>query len=281
MQADDQDQCGNGVASRCVLRVRGDTVCWENDQLAVEVPVALKVAGETALVMLATPCDMQDYALGFCLSEGIIADTAQLRAVRVHERLEGIELDLDLAPDAARKLIERSRAMEGRSGCGWCGAASLEQVVSVLQPVRAQVHLERTALRVAFDALPTLQPLNAACGAVHAAAWCDERGRVLALREDVGRHNALDKLIGGLHAKAFEPDHGFVLLSSRASFEMVTKAARVGIAVVAAISAPTALAVALAEQADVTLIGFARSEDYVVYSHARRVRPDAPACPAR
>ncbi|MEO8803429.1 MAG: formate dehydrogenase accessory sulfurtransferase FdhD, partial [Rudaea sp.] len=170
MEPDDRSQYGDGITSRCVLRVRGDSMGWERDQLAVEVPVALKVAGETALVMLATPSDLRDYALGFCLSEGIVADASQLRAVRMHERLEGIELDLDLTPDAARKLIERSRAMEGRSGCGWCGAASLEHVVSALEPVRAKVQLERAALRVALDALPALQPLNAACGAVHAAA---------------------------------------------------------------------------------------------------------------
>lgn len=281
MEPDDRNQYGDGIASRPVMRVSGDSVSWEDDHLAAEVPVALNVAGETVVVMLATPCNLQEFALGFCLSEGIVEQVSQLHAVRVHERLEGIELDLDLVPDAAQRLIKRSRAMEGRSGCGWCGAASLEHVVSVLEPVSAQVRLERTALRAALDALPALQPLNATCGAVHAAAWCDERGNVLVVREDVGRHNALDKLIGALHAKTFEPDHGFVLLSSRASFEMVTKAARVGIAVVAAISAPTALAVALAEQADVTLIGFARGEDCVVYAHARRVRPDAPPCPVQ
>ncbi len=280
MNPDDKISRSNAVVSRNLLRVRGDAAQWEDDRLAVEVPVALDVDGETFAVMLVTPCDLQDFALGFCLSEGIVDDATQLRGVQVREQVEGITLDLDLAPEAARRMSDRRRTLEGRSGCGLCGAASLEQVVRVPARVQGEPRLDRLALRTALEALPRLQPINAACGATHAAAWCDERGGIVVVREDVGRHNALDKLIGALHATGFDAGHGFVLLSSRASYEMVMKAAQVGIAIVAAISAPTALAVALAEQAGVTLVGFARGNDCAIYSHPRRIMPQTPDPPA-
>ncbi|HET8942102.1 MAG TPA: formate dehydrogenase accessory sulfurtransferase FdhD [Rudaea sp.] len=281
MKPENKSSPGDAVASRKLLRVRGDVAHWEDDRLAVEVPVALNVAGEAFAVMLVTPCDLRDYALGFCLSEGIVDDSAQLRGVQVRERVEGIELELDLAPDAAQRLRGRLRTLEGRSGCGLCGAASMEQVVRVPVSVQSQPRLDRHALRVALEALPGLQPINAACGATHAAAWCDERGDIVVVREDIGRHNALDKLIGALHAAAFDPGDGFVLLSSRASYEMVMKAAQVGMAIVVAISAPTSLAVMLAEQANVTLVGFARGDDCTIYSHPQRIMAQVPQRPTR
>ena len=188
---EDKTNRSDAVASRRLLRVRGEVACWEDDRLAVEVPVALNVAGETFAVMLVTPCDLEDFALGFCLSEAIVDDPAQLRSVRVRERVEGIELDLDLAADAAQRLRGRLRALEGRSGCGLCGAASLEQVVRVPASVQSQPRLYPQALRTALDALPGLQPINAACGAMHAAAWCDERGGIVMVREDIGRAMAI------------------------------------------------------------------------------------------
>ncbi len=271
MNGHDETVLGGGVVRRRTLRVRGGRRTEHDDALAAEVPVAMAVAGRTRAVMLATPCDLEDFALGFCLSEGIASAARDVRAVSVREHFEGIELDLDLSAPAAARFARRVQSLEGRSGCGLCGAASLEQVVRVPPPVESEARLETVAIAAALDGLQSRQPINAACGATHAAAWCALDGSVSCVREDVGRHNALDKLIGALHRDAADLSAGFLLLTSRASYEMVMKAATVGIGIVAAISAPTALAVVLAEQAGVTLVGFARGEGCVIYSHPQRL----------
>ena len=260
-----------GTAVRRVLRLRAGKAEWQQDHVAAEVPVALSAGGRTRAVMLGTPRDLQDFALGFCLSEAIAESPDQLRDVHVREHLEGIELELDLMPEALARFEARTQALEGRSGCGLCGASSLAQVLRLPAPVHGDVRIRADVLPRALAAIARAQPLNAACGAMHAAAWCDRDGAVFRVREDVGRHNALDKLIGALHRQAAWPARGFLLLTSRASYEMVMKAATAGIAVLVAISAPTALAVALAEQSGVTLVGFARGEDCVIYSHAGRI----------
>lgn len=271
MNGHDETALGGGAVRRKVLRLRGGCLSSREDALAAEVPVALAVAGRVRAVMLATPCDLEDFALGFCLSEGIAAAPGDLRQVAVNRHLEGIELELDLCADATARFAARAQALEGRSGCGLCGAASLEQVVRVPPAVDADLRLAPAAIATALEGLQSRQPINAACGATHAAAWCDTDGRLLCVREDVGRHNALDKLIGAWTRQKQSFAQGFVLLSSRASYEMVMKAAQVGMPLVVAISAPTALAVVLAEQAGVTLVGFAREEDCVVYSHPARI----------
>lgn len=269
----DSKQTGmtSATVARRVLRVRGGEAQWRNDGLAAEVPVALSVGDRVRTVMLATPVDLEDFALGFCLSEAIVDSPIQFHGVQVHEHLEGIELALDLAHEAQSRFEERTQSLEGRSGCGLCGAANLEQVVRVPMPVRDDTHIRSDALPVALDALKHAQPVNTVCGAMHAAAWCDTEGSLLCVREDVGRHNALDKLIGAVHRSDTGFAAGFLLLTSRASYEMVMKAATVGIGIVVAISAPTALAVVLAEQSGVTLIGFARADTCVIYSHPERI----------
>lgn len=236
-------------------------------------PIAMHYNGHSYAVMMATPRDLEDFALGFSLSEGLIHSAAQLTGIDVHHRLEGIELSMTVASEAPAARIDRSqqRLLPGRSGCGLCGTRELEDAVRPPSPVRASTRFPTKALERALLALDSHQPMNAATGAVHAAAWADADGRILLAREDVGRHNALDKLIGAMCRADCRPDGGMLLLTSRASYEMVTKAASAGIGFIAAISAPTALAVELARSAGICLVGFARPGGYNVYTHPERL----------
>jgi FdhD protein len=254
-----------------VLRFRGDGPEAADDWLAEEVPVAVRYNGEPFAVMMATPDDLEDFAYGFSLSEGRVAAPEGIRAVAVHERLEGIELDID-APAAAAVPGDAARLLPGRSGCGLCGSRTLEDVVRRWPPVPDGPAVEATALERALATLAERQPINAHTGSVHAAAWASLAGEVLLVREDVGRHNALDKLIGALWRSQADVRAGFLLVTSRASYEMVTKAASLGIGLVAAISAPTALAVHLARDSNMTLAGFVRPGRHVVYTHPQRLR---------
>lgn len=264
----------DGAARRPVWRVRAGRGAAVDDAIAEEVPVALVINDAPFVVMMATPCDFDDFALGFCLSEAVIDTAEKLLDVKIDRRLEGVVLDIKIPESSATKLASRQRGMEGRSGCGVCGARTLEQLVRVPLRVAPHAATDLSVVRRGLAALSAAQPLNAATGATHAAAWVDAAGTLVLLREDVGRHNALDKLIGSLHRQRIDLTHGVLLLTSRASYEMVMKAATTGIHTIAAISAPTALAIALAEQAGVTLIGFARGSDCVVYSHADGVIKD-------
>ncbi|MDN5923992.1 MAG: formate dehydrogenase accessory sulfurtransferase FdhD [Xanthomonadales bacterium] len=263
-----------GVSQRSVWRIRGAAGERVDDVIADEVPVALVINETPFAVMMATPCDLEDFALGFCLSEAIIEHAADLHGIDVRAQLEGVSLALRISPEQAAGLTQRQRGMEGRSGCGLCGASTLEQVVRLPAQVPPHAPVSLSALRRGLAGLAAAQPLNAATGATHAAAWLDPTGKVLALREDVGRHNALDKVIGAMHRSGLDSQHGLLLLTSRASYEMVMKAATVGIHTIAAISAPTALAITLADQAGVSLIGFARGDDCVIYTHAEGISKD-------
>jgi FdhD protein len=244
------------------------------DCIAEEMPVAMHYNGHPYAVMMATPRDLEDFALGFSLSEGLVQSSAQLTGIDVRHHLEGIELSMAVASDAPAARIDRSRQrlLPGRSGCGLCGTRELEGAVRPPAPVHASARFPTMALERALRALDSHQPMNAATGAVHAAAWADADGRILLAREDVGRHNALDKLIGAMCRAGCRPDAGMLLLTSRASYEMVTKAASAGIGFIVAISAPTALAVDLARSAGVCLVGFARPGGYNVYTHPDRLQ---------
>jgi FdhD protein len=197
--------------------------------------------------------------------------------MEIHPLLEGIELALRVTDNApgARIGKERERLLPGRSGCGICGTRELENAIRHGHPVGAGQPVTRDALERALHELQGRQPINAATGAVHAAAWADRDGHVQWVREDVGRHNALDKLIGALRRAGVDPGDGMALVTSRASYEMVTKATSGGITVLAAISAPTALAVELARSAGITLVGFARPGSHNVYTHPERLLPVA------
>jgi FdhD protein len=243
------------------------------DTLAEEIPIALIYNGVSHAVMLATPQDLTDFALGFSLTEGILCNKSDLYGVEIVEQAQGVELQCEIASEQFAGLKERRRNLVGRTGCGLCGAESIAQAMRVPNPqvlVPVLQNISHSAVQLAFTQIKTQQVLNLATGATHACAWADENGNVKLVREDVGRHNALDKLIGAL-AKNPPSSAGFVLTTSRASYEMVQKVASVGINVLAAISAPTGLAVRFAEQNGVTLLGFVRDNRHVVYAHAHRI----------
>ena len=259
------------AVQRRVRRRRGARVSEGLDAIAAEVPIALVYNGISFAVMMATPEDLGDFALGFSLSEGIVAGADELRIDEIAASLEGISLQLTIPEPRAAALEQRRRNLQGRSGCGVCGTESIEAVLRPPPQVGDSAPIGVDALHRALRELQGRQPLNALTGATHAAAWAYSDGRVALVREDVGRHNALDKLIGALVAAGHDPLQGFAVVTSRASYEMAMKAAQAGIPLLAAISAPTALAIALAESAGLTLIGFARDDGHAVYTHAQRL----------
>jgi FdhD protein len=263
----------SGYVERRIERWRDGNHGQAVDCITEEMPVAMVYNGRSFAVMMATPRDLDDFALGFSLSEGLVDTPAQLTAVVAHHRLEGIELAMTVASDAVAAHFDGGdeRRLPGRSGCGLCGTRELEDAVRQPSVVRMSRSFSLAALERALLGLNAHQPMNAATGAVHAAAWADAEGRILLAREDVGRHNALDKLIGAMSRAGCAVDAGMLLLTCRASYEMVTKAASVGIGFIAAISAPTALAVDLARSAGVCLVGFARPGSYNVYTHSDRL----------
>jgi len=245
------------------------------DAVAEEVPIAFVYNGVSHAVMLATPQDLGDFALGFSLSEGIIESPSDLYGLEVHTLENGIELQLEIASECFVQLKEKRRNLTGRTGCGLCGSESLNQALRM--PTELQLKVLREAqlmsvnaetLSLAYHNIRAQQLLQASTGATHASAFVDLSGNVLLLREDVGRHNALDKLVGSLKKNA-ELKHGFILTTSRASYEMVQKTISAGIPMLVAMSAPTGLAIRVAAQYGVTLVGFAREHSFVVYSDTK------------
>ena len=245
------------------------------DQVAEEVPVAFVYNDEPFAVMMATPADLVDFATGFALSEGIVAHAGELAVEGIEELIEGIEIRLRIPGERADALAARRRGMGARSGCGVCGSERLEAVLRYPAPVAGEIRVSTPALRRALRGLRGAQAVNARTGAMHAAGWAAPDGTLQLLREDVGRHNALDKLIGAMQAAGHDPADGFLVVTSRASYEMAMKAASAGIALMAAVSAPTALAISLAERANLTLVGFARANGHAVYTHPRRLLPES------
>ncbi len=243
--------------------------------LAEEVPVALVFNGISHAVMMASPSDLQDFALGFALSEGLLQTASQLYGVDVEVLAQGIEVRLEVAAQAEQHLKERRRSMAGRTGCGLCGADSLGQVRLPL-PQAPAVTLDTQALFKAHGMLRSLQPEKQRTGATHAAAWASLDGDILLVREDVGRHNALDKLIGAMVKTSTDPTQGFVCITSRASFEMVQKTIQAGAGVLTAVSAPTALAVDIAQDHNLLLTGLVRDGSYIAYSQAHRINTSQP-----
>lgn len=240
----------------------------DTDTVVVECPVALVYNGISHVVMMATPEHLEDLALGFSLSEGILRGPAQLLSLDVVHEEAGIQVLLNITNEPFSRLKARRRNLTGRTGCGLCGIESLE-AVSVDPPrVEAELRCTHKAIDTALTNLAAKQTLKQATGGVHAAAWCSIAGEILYLREDVGRHNALDKLLGKLAGS--EHEAGFVLLTSRIGYEMVTKAAACQVPLLAAVSAPTSLAVELAQRANMSLVGFVQPGRQVVYCGAER-----------
>lgn len=248
-----------------------------SELVADELPVALVYNGISHAVMLATPHDLEDFALGFSLAERIVRDARDIYDIEVEQAAHGIAIEMRIASGAMMRLKETRRARLGRTGCGLCGIESLDWFDGDDLDARAipGTRFEPGALHRAMAAMAARQDLHHATGAVHAAGWADADGELLCVREDVGRHNALDKLVGALLRAKLDTGGGFAVVTSRASFEMVQKAARAGFPLLAAISAPTALAVRVAEQSGVTLAGFVRGGRHVIYSHPQRLAPES------
>lgn len=261
-----------GFREIVTLRVDATGRARLSDKAITEAPIALVYNGVSFAVMMATPRDLQDFALGFALAEGIVATSGEFELVDVLETRQGVSLQALIPHARFDALQRRRRSLAGRSGCGLCGIESLEEAVRPPPVVTSDIRLDRAAIAAGMRALAGRQPLNALTGGAHAAAFVGANGDTI-VREDVGRHNALDKLIGARAADArLCVDNGFLAITSRASWEIVHKAAHAGIAVIAAISAPTSLAIEAADAAGITLIAFARDEAMNVYTHARRIR---------
>jgi len=241
------------------------------EQIVEETPVVIVYNAIPHVVMMATPADLEDFVLGFSITEELIRSPADLGDVKVIRYGQGIEVQATVDEACEAVIASRARRLSGRTGCGICGTDSLDAVMKTLHPVRAGRPVRPAAIEQALAALADKQQLNAVSGAVHAAAWARVDGTVEEVREDVGRHNALDKLIGALLRRSADPETGFILVTSRASFEMVQKAAVFGAPLLAAISGPTGLAVRVAEQSGMTLVGFARGDRLTIYTHPQRV----------
>jgi FdhD protein len=248
------------------VRVDDSSACAVVEQIAEEAPIALVYNGVPHVVVMATPANLEDLALGFSLSEAVIGSAAELGGIEIVPEQTGYSIYLSVPPERVAAIEQRRRNMTARTGCGVCGAETIEQAMRDVPKVAAGQRVTRHAMASAMKQLPSLQTLNAATGATHAAGWANFNGQLQLVREDVGRHNALDKLIGALAAGGTDTAQGFAVITSRASYEMVQKAAMAGIGLLAAVSAPTALAVRIAREAGVTLAGFVRGERCMVYA---------------
>ena len=238
--------------------------------LAAEVPVALVYNGRPHVVMMCTPTDLEDFGVGFTVTE-MIADAASVKRVDVVKYARGIELQMEIPAADADRVTERGRAMVGRTGCGLCGVEVIDDALREPRPVRSSLVVSRDALWLAGESLGALQPLNRETSAIHAAGWASSDGTLRIVREDVGRHNAVDKVLGALARAGTNPSEGILVVTSRASYELVQKAAVANVPVLAAVSRPTALAVQLAEEAGITLVGLLRGRSANVYSHGARI----------
>jgi FdhD protein len=238
--------------------------------LAAEVPVALVYNGRPHVVMMCTPADLEDFGVGFTVTEQI-ADASDIKRVDVVKYSRGIELQIEVPAAAAERLTERGRAIVGRTGCGLCGVEVIDEAMRELRLVRSTMVLSRDALWRASESLGARQPLNNETNTIHAAAWVTPDGTLRVVREDVGRHNALDKVLGALARDGTDATDGFLLVTSRASYELVQKAAVANVPLLAAVSRPTALAVQLADEAGITLVGLLRGRTANVYCHGERI----------
>ncbi|MET0499043.1 MAG: formate dehydrogenase accessory sulfurtransferase FdhD [Steroidobacteraceae bacterium] len=254
-----------------VERWRSGTVEQVTDHVAEEVPVALVYQGIPHAVMLATPADLVDLAYGFTLSEQLVGEASEIASAEAQRREDGYEVRIGIPAARFSELLRRQRNLTGRTGCGLCGVEKIEDAIRAVRPVEEGVRVSIREMHLAIERLKELQQINLKTGSVHAAAWVQPGEGIQIVREDVGRHNALDKVIGAVSRANKDFSSGYLLVTSRASFEMVQKAAVVGATCLVAVSAPTAFAVRLATQNNLTLVGFARQTQHVVYAHPQRL----------
>ncbi|HEY1862457.1 MAG TPA: formate dehydrogenase accessory sulfurtransferase FdhD [Roseiarcus sp.] len=237
--------------------------------VAVEAPVQIVIGGAPFAVMMATPRDLEDFAHGFALTEQIAETIQDIRGVDVERVEDGWKLKIALSGERLQAHLARGRAMSGRTGCGLCGIEDFSQMPSPRPPLHPQAPVAPAAIRAALEELETRQPLNRLTRAVHAAAWCGRDGAIVLVREDVGRHNALDKAIGALARARVAPDTGFFVITSRCSFEMVAKAAIFGTGTLVSVSAPTSLALERAERFGVRIIAVARRDQALCFEERK------------
>jgi FdhD protein len=237
-----------------------------------EMPIALSYAGTTHAVMMASPADFDDFALGFSLTEGIISSPGEIESIEVEDLAVGIDIQIKLKDAANTRFQARRRRLAGPVGCGLCGIESIEEAIrSVRDVTSSSLTLTAAEIVQSVKLLSKQQPLHAETGAVHAAGFFVSGKGIIAAREDVGRHNALDKLAGALAKAGVDGSSGAVVVTSRVSVEMVQKTAAVGSPFVIAVSAPTALAIRTAEEAGMTLVALVRGEDFDVFTHTQRI----------
>ena len=259
------------ATTRELTKLSGNSADRGSAAVAEEVPVAFVYNNESFVVVMASPADLEDLGVGFSLSEGIVDRAADVTRVEVVKHSRGIELQMMIPPAAYTRLQSRRRGMETRTGCGVCGIEAIDEVLKAPSRVKSPLQIPTAALWRAASELEGKQPVNNETRSVHAAGFADRTGKLLLVREDVGRHNALDKVIGAMVRAGVKGEDGFLVVTSRASYELVQKTAVAGVPVLAAVSRPASLAIQLAEQAGVALVGLLRGESANVYSHLERV----------
>jgi FdhD protein len=242
-----------------------------------EVPVAFSFNGTTHAVMMASPADLEDFAVGFATTEGIVASPEDIEAVAIEDHDEGVDIQIALKDKADAAFQARRRRMAGPVGCGLCGIESIEEALRPVGIVEGSLALDAGDVTRAVRLLSARQTLNAETHAVHAAGFYVRGQGIVAVREDVGRHNALDKLAGALARKGIDGRTGAVIITSRVSVEMVQKTAAIGSSVLVAVSAPTALALRTAEKAGLTLVALVRGDDFEIFTHPDRIKVGAAA----
>ncbi len=263
--------CVNTAISRVYSGILNNET--ERDWVAQETPIALEYNGINYVTMLATPSYLEDFALGFSLSEGIIRDTHEMLDIEFQEGDSGIVMQIQVTESCAFSLKKKKRFMLGKTGCGLCGIDTLQSIASLpIKTINSHASISIESILQSMKNMRNHQHLHNLTGGTHAAGWANSSGKICLVREDVGRHNALDKLIGGLIKQGVKANTGMILISSRASFEMVQKTISSGCGILAAISAPTAKAIELARNSNVVLLGFLRKEDAAIYTHSEHLR---------